>query len=413
MTLSEKLDLGVYRLVSEATGGAWHETRIPEVKTYLQSIEGITEIPDLDLVDSLLRLWDERYVALQAYSPVSGVPHNCESTEDRTFFDRGFQIRIEPKGRPYFERLDEHAKSEPASIQPVSTEDPLVFVSCGQYSESERRLGTAIAQLIEEQTPCRAYFADNQSSLDGLSRHIFGALDRCIGLIAVMHPRGQVETLHGTHTRGSVWIEQEVAIAAFLNQAQGRQIDVAVYIHRDIKREGVREQLMLNPKDFLTDEEILSSLREDIGHGKFSEPEAVTTVNLTASMTPRMVSHDSNQHQYNLLVELKNQGTTQIDNYWVELHFPKVVLPSPPTTIVGELTDRASSTHRLFRKTNRDLRPILYPGDSTAAMQLPYHMNDGLLENSELMEAQVYLDIFSEGMRPRRITKPFKELQNF
>lgn len=62
-----------------------------------------------------------------------------------------------------------------------------------------------------------------------------------------MHPRGQVEGLGGNrHTRASVWIEQEIAIAAFLTATRNRDIPVLLYIQRGIKWEGVREQLSVN-----------------------------------------------------------------------------------------------------------------------------------------------------------------------
>jgi hypothetical protein len=53
-----------------------------------------------------------------------------------------------------------------------------------------------------------------------------------------------VQTLEGKHTRTSVWVEQEMAIAAFLQQAQARRLEVAVYIQKGVKREGVRDQLL-------------------------------------------------------------------------------------------------------------------------------------------------------------------------
>lgn len=139
----------------------------------------------------------------------------------------------------------------------------LVFISCGQITERERRVGMAAAELVHELTPYDPYFAENQHSLEGLTKNILGALNRSVGLIAIMHPRGVVALPGGRQqTRASAWIEQEIAIAAFIAQVLGRPLRVAAYIHRDIAREGMREELQLNPFLFRHDEEILHHLRQ-------------------------------------------------------------------------------------------------------------------------------------------------------
>lgn len=49
----------------------------------------------------------------------------------------------------------------------------LVFISCGQYSVEERKLGEDVERLVKELTAYDTYFAQNQSDLDGLTQHIF------------------------------------------------------------------------------------------------------------------------------------------------------------------------------------------------------------------------------------------------
>jgi hypothetical protein len=139
--------------------------------------------------------------------------------------------------------------------------DKFVFISCGQVTEEEKSLGRTIAQLVEDLTPFKAYLAQNQSGLEGLTENILRALNRCVGLIVVMHPRGRVKGMHGAQfTRGSVWIEQEIAIAAFLTQVVHRKLKVAAFVHKDVQREGMRDQLQLNPVLFETNEQVLISL---------------------------------------------------------------------------------------------------------------------------------------------------------
>jgi hypothetical protein len=136
----------------------------------------------------------------------------------------------------------------------------LVFISCGQYTEQEKKLGKAVV-AIAKGAGFEPYFAENQSSLKGLHENILSKLNECSGFIAIMHPRGLLSFPGGaTHTRGSVWIEQEIAIAAFIAQYSGRAIEVAAFLHEDIKREGIRDLLHLNPISFRSDNEVLEQL---------------------------------------------------------------------------------------------------------------------------------------------------------
>jgi hypothetical protein len=141
--------------------------------------------------------------------------------------------------------------------------DKFVFISCGQVTEEEKSLGRTIAQLVEDLTPFKAYLAQNQSSLQGLTENILRALNECAGIIVIMHPRGRVKGLQGAqHTRGSVWIEQEIAIAAFLTQVVHKELKVAAFVHKDVQREGMRDELQLNPVVFETNEQVLIKLLE-------------------------------------------------------------------------------------------------------------------------------------------------------
>jgi|SRR6266446_5399116 len=143
----------------------------------------------------------------------------------------------------------------------MGTGRKIVFIACGQVTEQERALGRKLAQLVQELTPFEGYFAQNQSTLEGLTENILHSLNRCVALIIVMHPRGSVTGLNGSkHTRASLWIDQEIAIAAFLTQVLHKRLKVAAYVHKDIRREGMRDELQLNPVSFDREDQILSHL---------------------------------------------------------------------------------------------------------------------------------------------------------
>jgi hypothetical protein len=147
-----------------------------------------------------------------------------------------------------------------------------IFISCGQYHEHERLLGKKLTELVKELTPFEGYFAQNQTSLNGLSENIFRELNNCVGLVVVMHARGALETPEGkTVIRASVWIEQEVAIAAFIQHTQEKEIKIILYAENGISIEGVRTQLHLNPIVFEKNEDVENDLRNKLESGMFAE----------------------------------------------------------------------------------------------------------------------------------------------
>ena len=134
-----------------------------------------------------------------------------------------------------------------------------VFISCGQSSEEERELGRTIASRVSQFTPFVGYFAQNQQTLDGLTRDIFNPIHNSAGFIAVMHRRDGLPNSEGEF-RGSVWVEQEIAIAAFIVQSLGLRLPSRAYVQKGIRREGVRGYILLNPVEFESSEEVLSDL---------------------------------------------------------------------------------------------------------------------------------------------------------
>jgi hypothetical protein len=136
-----------------------------------------------------------------------------------------------------------------------------VFISCGQFTDAEKALGTRVVELVNELTPFDGYFAEYQTTAEALTKSILGWLYDSVGFIAIMHDRGRVSIPNGQITRASVWIEQEIAIAALMQQVAGRPLHVRSYIQEGITIEGVRQHIHLNPKIFRTEQEVLGDLR--------------------------------------------------------------------------------------------------------------------------------------------------------
>ena len=51
-----------------------------------------------------------------------------------------------------------------------------IFISCGQYTDSEKRLGKQMAQMVREVTGLEPFFAEDVQDLNGLDDNILGAL---------------------------------------------------------------------------------------------------------------------------------------------------------------------------------------------------------------------------------------------
>jgi hypothetical protein len=139
-------------------------------------------------------------------------------------------------------------------------ERPTIFSSCGQYAEEERKLGKQVCKLVEDTTAFTGYFADNQTTLKALSENVLRRLYESVGLIVIMHHRGNVESRN--IIRGSVWIEQEVAIATLMEQILRRPLHVALFVQRGIAIEGIRQQLQLNAIEFNSGDQVIAHLRE-------------------------------------------------------------------------------------------------------------------------------------------------------
>jgi CRISPR/Cas system CMR subunit Cmr4 (Cas7 group RAMP superfamily) len=164
------------------------------------------------------------------------------------------------------DEIDELTKIDPNEvnlqeeviIEEVKIGTQRIFISCGQRDENEKRLGRQIKQLIENNTSFDGYFAEYQNSLDGLTKNIFNALHESAAFIAILHRRDEITK--GVY-RGSVWIEQEIAIAAFMVQSLALSLPAKAYVQKGISREGVRGYIHLNPIEFDNEEEILENLR--------------------------------------------------------------------------------------------------------------------------------------------------------
>lgn len=248
----------------------------------------------------------------------------------------------------------------------------LVFVSCGQMTEEEKVLGNQVCALVRELTPHQPYFAENQSSLEALTTNILASLDEAVGLIAIMHPRGVV-TFPDQHqqARASVWIEQEIAIAAYLTQILKRPLKIAPYIHRDIRREGMRDQLLLNAVSFVTDSEVLDHLRAFLPSWKD------LPASLKVSSLPKLRVAIEHGHFSNFLLKYTNDEDEPVFIRETRLFSGKVELTEP-------LTPDHATEWKVAAHTSISFGKSIIQQRSPAASLVKMNLNKGIFFNSEI-----------------------------
>jgi hypothetical protein len=140
----------------------------------------------------------------------------------------------------------------------------LIFVSCGQLTAEERRLGQLIKAEVDAVAGFEAYFADTVQSLSALAEHILDALRRCVGAIAVLHQRGRVMSAAGDElgVRSSVWINQEIAILAYRQFFERSNIPILAFADPSLTHEGAMTAFILNPKPLGDEEAVVSAVRQ-------------------------------------------------------------------------------------------------------------------------------------------------------
>jgi hypothetical protein len=287
----------------------------------------------------------------------------------------------------------------------------IVFISCGQQTEREKQLGKQIQTLVRELTPFEPYYAEYQSSLEGLTKNIFAAIRRCVGFIAVMHHRGRIDP-PGSLVRASVWIEQEIAIAAFIRAVLGKNIEVAAFTEQGIVLEGVRKQLLLNPKEFTENKEIVAHLRSILP--AWQTTEAVQHAgSLDLALEYEKTNITQKRHDYQLVVLLTNRGNQPVDDWHVDVEFPTDILEHPEKNhhFVGT---RSTGTYSFFRVEQFDHGTKIFPGDSLRAITIQYFMDDQTYDRrGDLFQKAVRATLYSKGMEPKVAEKSISQLQVF
>jgi hypothetical protein len=197
-----------------------------------------------------------------------------------------------------------------------------VFISCGQFTDAEKRLGKSIAEMVRTLTRLEPFFAEEVQDLNGLDANILRALHECVAFITVLHPRGEIARPDKTElTRASVWIEQEIAIATYIHRVENRRLPIIAFKHKSVGREGIRDLLHLNPIEFTREDEVLAELPRHLELWKSLEPSGIE-LRLTSKANRQQDGHTIRT----LELTLVNDTAQRIAAYDFAVRIPSSIL---------------------------------------------------------------------------------------
>jgi hypothetical protein len=115
-------------------------------------------------------------------------------------------------------------------------------------------------------------------------------------------------------------------------------------------------------------------------------------------------------HHYELVARLRNAGTKQLDDWYMEIEFPTPLL-EPGVIIGGMVRDRSNASRSLIRTSNP--LPPIHSGDDFRA-RIGYRVNDDIYRNQRhLFDEIAKARAFITGELVAEAERPIDELQCF
>lgn len=233
-----------------------------------------------------------------------------------------------------------------------------------------------------------------------------------------MHRRGNIETLEKrTVTRGSVWVEQEIAVAAFMSHVLGRSIPTFFYKELGISLEGIRSVLLMNPRvEFNENSQVLEDLERALSAGAFSP---LSEYDIAPLITYRVKNRGGGEeHTYEMTADVKNIGSQRITDFLMHVFFPRAFL-NPYTAWAAEDKKYSTETHVCFVADQQRAPSGLYPGHTLRnPLTIEYSVNHQLFHDPVAMRSQIIVELFSgvlkETVRAEhpRISGVLREFRN-
>lgn len=288
-----------------------------------------------------------------------------------------------------------------------------IFISCGQFNDKEKQLGSGIVALVNQIPEMEAYFAEEVQDLTGLESNILTRLHDCDGFITVLHPRGQITRPNAPLlTRASVWIEQEIAVVTYIRQVEKRRIPVIAFKHKSVGLEGIRGLIQLNPLEFSEEAEVLAQLPALLARWKVPSETKLGGKIASSEVTKRQDEHEIRELRFSLI----NDTHKRISDIAGEIRIPEPLL-SHWSAKYGQHNYRSpDGRYRIFRFDEHNV-PALQPHSSFPIGSFEYCKQcaieksgeSGMLGGAIVDEYTVGLKFWAEG-REYHFSKTLKQL---
>ena len=183
------------------------------------------------------------------------------------------QIKMTECVYDYFRNKDLAQSSE----KKVNTEkEGLIFLACGQLTDEEKAVGLKVKQILGDEYGLNVFFAESVNDLESLNSHIFRNLSNCTGFIALLHKRNNSEN------NTSVWINQEVAIIAYLRSIGSDIPSLVMYQDGAKTQQGLIKYTIANPPVFISESDAILQIREWVKTQKFEYKDKLPEIDISS-----------------------------------------------------------------------------------------------------------------------------------
>jgi hypothetical protein len=136
-----------------------------------------------------------------------------------------------------------------------------VFISCGQRYDREIEIGREVGEYFKRKNFC-TYLAERVHSSDALTENIFKFLKQSEYYVFIDFKRDQInkkclQRKKNKQFRGSLFVNQELAIATFL------RLEGIGFYEEGVQREGILDHHIYNAFPFKDVAEILKKLKKE------------------------------------------------------------------------------------------------------------------------------------------------------
>ena len=457
---SEKLELAIYKYIAPLHPPV--QVSLP----YLAQVIG--ESDARKIVERLKDLEVEKRLLLSKYSGGQQWPPQKFSSDAVFFYRDSILIEVAPQGRKYFEELVQRAEQEErpmasdsggrsphqamlrtafvlnvliASPSDVSEERDVVTSAVLAWNAANYASTGIMLNPVRWETHSYPASGDRPQAI--LNKQIVEQGDLLIGIFGNRLGTPTGDSQSGTIEEIEIFRRSGKHVALYFStadvprDADRDQLEALEGYQRERQRDtlyatfGTHDELRQKVTQHLPGivSEVYAKLRasnqiegivqefratqsrsaERLQELAANEPPVELT--LTYEM-PGQCSQD--QHNYRLVVNLRNGGQTRIDKYHLDVLFPTGLL-QPHVHYALELPARRTATHSLFRVTTETNQAnVLYPGDSNPVLTIDYCVNREIFQHRpQLLKEIVTATLYVEGHSPLVVEKSMSELQTF